>query len=67
MSAGPRKSTQAKMLSKVKVQNESGKTKQLQRSMIQWVMDNPDKVEAMNDMITNACSKQHEEKSILAN
>ena len=53
MVSGPHRATQARILSKVKVQNDGSKTKQLQKSMIQWVMDNPDKVEAMNDMITN--------------
>ena len=52
MVSGPHRATQARILSKVKVQNDGSKTKQLQKSMIQWVMDNPDKVEAMNDMIT---------------
>ena len=53
MVVGPHRGTQARMLSKVKVQNESGNTKRLQRSLIQWVMDNPNKAEAMNDIITN--------------
>lgn len=53
MVAGPHKSTQARLSGKVKLQNESSKTKQLQRQMVQWVLNNPDKVEAMSDMINN--------------
>ena len=53
MVAGPHKSTQAKMLSKVKAQNDNKRIKHLQRDLVQWVLNNPDKVSAMNDMIHN--------------
>ena len=53
MVAGPHKSTQAKILGKVKLQNESSKTKNLQENLVSWVLNNPDKVEAMSDMINN--------------
>ena len=53
MVAGPHAKTQANMLGRVKVQNECIKKKNEQRTLVTWVLNNPDKCGALSDLIHN--------------
>ena len=53
MVAGPHAKTQANMLGRVKVQNECIKKKTEQKTLVTWVLNNPEKCGTMSDLINN--------------